>query len=113
MSQVFQPLEHFSQVFVAILPRALLLGVGLICNGLMLSSFARALDSSPSTAVCMASNSAANFVASAVLGYLVYGDALSLRWLVGAVLILLGVTLIAFGAYNPLRLPFSSFSRAQ
>lgn len=66
----------------------------IVCNALMLVLYSRALRYNSSLA-CTASTTAVNISATGLLGHLVFGEATSLQWWVGASSIFLGSFLIS------------------
>ncbi|ETV85874.1 hypothetical protein H257_02421 [Aphanomyces astaci] len=69
----------------------------LLSNAVMLSFFVRGLHETDSLTATITS-SAANFVVTALVGYLVFHEQLPLQWWVGASVILFGMGLLLHGA---------------
>ncbi|KAI8376353.1 transmembrane protein 42-like protein [Radiomyces spectabilis] len=61
----------------------------------MWTLFTKALNMAPSSVQVSVINGAANLSASALLGYLVFDEPLTLRWWCGASLILAGTILLS------------------
>ena len=93
----------------------------MVCNGLMWTTFTKALQGVPSTVEATVTNSSANlfftvstakraaprdnvtctcFSAKAVLGNAVFGETLSLQWWAGASLIVMGLVIIHSNAHQ-------------
>lgn len=84
--------SHCKQV--VFLSRIILFGLMFLFNGLMWTLFVKSLRNSSSSAQAMITNSASNFIFSALFGMVVFGEILSLRWWMGASFIILGLFLI-------------------
>ncbi|KAF0697380.1 Aste57867_11932 [Aphanomyces stellatus] len=69
----------------------------LLSNTFMLSFFVRGLHETDSLTATITS-SAANFVTTAVVGYVVFHEQLPLQWWLGASVILMGMGCLLFGA---------------
>ena len=65
-----------------------------ILSGTMWALFTRALSLSPSAVHVNVVNTAANFVITAVLGALIFGEKLPLLWSAGASLLITGSVII-------------------
>ncbi|CEG62973.1 hypothetical protein RMATCC62417_00194 [Rhizopus microsporus] len=61
----------------------------------MWTMFTKALNSASSSVQVSIVNGAANFSASAILGYLVFNEPLTVRWWIGACFILSGTILLS------------------
>eukprot|EP00696_Hemimastix_kukwesjijk_P004082 gnl/Hemi2/15023_TR5071_c0_g1_i1.p2 gnl/Hemi2/15023_TR5071_c0_g1~~gnl/Hemi2/15023_TR5071_c0_g1_i1.p2 ORF type:complete len:153 (+),score=52.39 gnl/Hemi2/15023_TR5071_c0_g1_i1:46-459(+) len=72
----------------------LLFGGMLLCNVVMVNVLAKSLNRTDSTASSMLLNNAANFLLTALLGWLFFRETLTRTWLVGAGLMLIGSFLI-------------------
>ncbi|XP_065183295.1 transmembrane protein 42-like [Sycon ciliatum] len=68
-------------------------GVVLLMNSAMWTVFVSALEASSSTVEVTVINTTANFISSAALGWLVFGETLSLLWWAGAACMLSGLAL--------------------
>lgn len=67
----------------------------LVCNAAMISLFIRALRSGGSLAVTVLST-AANFCCTGIFGYLVFNENISLKWIQGSFLIVIGSAIIVY-----------------
>ena len=47
-------------------------------------------------------NTASNFTCTGILGYLIFGETISYKWVLGSVMVIVGASLIAFSQSNPL-----------
>jgi len=65
----------------------------LLLNAVMITSYVRAM-SRAGTVVTTVTNTGVNIGASSVLGYLMFQESLTVKWLVGAALTLFGVLII-------------------
>eukprot|EP00731_Ephydatia_muelleri_P027029 Em0018g1129a len=72
----------------------------MVCNGLMWTTFTKALQEVPSTVEATVTNSSANLFFTAVLGNAVFGETLSLQWWAGASLIVMGLVIIHSNAHQ-------------
>eukprot|EP01116_Phalansterium_solitarium_P007260 TRINITY_DN19844_c0_g1_i1.p1 TRINITY_DN19844_c0_g1~~TRINITY_DN19844_c0_g1_i1.p1 ORF type:complete len:165 (-),score=12.48 TRINITY_DN19844_c0_g1_i1:44-538(-) len=70
--------------------------LGLLANALMMNFFAKSMNLSTTLSATVI-NSSVNYFCTAVLGYAIFGEALSTTWWAGASLVLVGVFLIARG----------------
>ncbi|XP_041375934.1 transmembrane protein 42-like [Gigantopelta aegis] len=68
-----------------------------LCNGLMLTLFSKSLQLCPSSVEATVTNTAANFIVTAVASLALFGDRLPLLWWLGASLILTGLVFIHRG----------------
>ncbi|KAB8078822.1 hypothetical protein BDV29DRAFT_130478 [Aspergillus leporis] len=66
------------------LVRGACLGLNLLCNGVMWALFTRALTAGPSTVKVSITNTAANFLVTALLGMLIFREKVGGLWWVGA-----------------------------
>ncbi|XP_072535957.1 transmembrane protein 42a [Salminus brasiliensis] len=77
------------------IPLRLLCGVLLfICNAVMWTFFAKALRHSSSSAQATVTMTASNFISSAFLGYVIFGESHALLWWVGIFITLLGLFIL-------------------
>ncbi|XP_028606518.2 transmembrane protein 42 [Podarcis muralis] len=79
------------------LPMMLRIGCGglvLACNAIMWTFFAKALRYSSSSATATLTSTASNFISSAFLGKLLFGETHALLWWIGISLTLLGLLLL-------------------
>ncbi|KAK3086214.1 hypothetical protein FSP39_015316 [Pinctada imbricata] len=63
-------------------------------NGLMWILFTKSMQYSISTVEATVTNTASNFLVTAILGCLIFGEVLSPRWFMGSVFIVCGLLLI-------------------
>ncbi|KAJ5855614.1 uncharacterized protein N7529_009558 [Penicillium soppii] len=73
-----------SSPFIEMLVRVACLGLNVLCNIIMWALFTRALTAGPSTTKVSITNTASNFLATAVLGMVVFQEAVGGLWWVGA-----------------------------
>ncbi|KAI4904047.1 hypothetical protein NFI96_033870 [Prochilodus magdalenae] len=77
------------------IPLRLLCGLLLfICNAVMWTFFAKALRHCSSSARATVTTTASNFISSAFLGYVIFGESHALLWWVGIFLTLLGLFIL-------------------
>jgi drug/metabolite transporter (DMT)-like permease len=69
-------------------------GCVILLNGAMLSFFLVAMQRSGSAAATVV-NSTVNFLSAGLLGWIIFGETLSLQWWLGSLVIILGVSLIS------------------
>jgi len=67
-------------------------------NALMWTLFVKSLRKSSSSATATVTNTGSNFICTALLGCLLFGEALSVRWWLGTSLILTGLVLIHYNS---------------
>ncbi|XP_048756155.2 transmembrane protein 42-like [Ostrea edulis] len=79
---------------MSILLRILFFAMIFVCNGLMWTFFTKSLQFCSSTAEATVTNTASNFLVSALMGVALFNETLTLRWWMGASLIVLGLLLI-------------------
>ncbi|RMJ27451.1 pyridoxamine phosphate oxidase, partial [Aspergillus sp. HF37] len=87
-------LESSNSRFLELFIRALCLALNTTSNVIMWALFTRALTASPSTTKVSITNTAANFVLTALLGGAVFGESLPRTWWVGAGLMGVGCVLV-------------------
>ncbi|KAJ3076646.1 hypothetical protein HDU98_001656 [Podochytrium sp. JEL0797] len=87
----------FLPSWLQINPKFVLLPLVIASNVAMWAVFTRALNSSPSSAAVSVLNSSANMIASAILGYFLFDEHLSVRWWIGAAFVLAGTALMNSG----------------
>ncbi|KAM6375876.1 transmembrane protein 42 [Alca torda] len=90
------------------LPVLLRIGcVGLVfaCNAVMWTVFAKALRLSSSSAAASVTTTASNFISSAMLGKLLFGETWTPLWWVGLTVTLCGLVLLHTAAPQPAWLP--------
>ncbi|XP_054258283.1 transmembrane protein 42 [Macrosteles quadrilineatus] len=74
---------------------ALCLVLMIICNAAVWTFFVKALQESPSTFIPTISVAAVNYISSALIGWLLFGESVSTMWFVGTSLIIGGLALLA------------------
>lgn len=65
-----------------------------ICNAVMWTFFSKALRHSSSSAQATVTTTASNFISSAFLGYVIFGESHALLWWVGIFITLLGLFIL-------------------
>ncbi|XP_066539280.1 transmembrane protein 42a [Hoplias malabaricus] len=65
-----------------------------VCNAVMWTFFAKALRLSSSSAQATVTSTASNFISSAFLGYLIFGESHDMLWWTGITLTLLGLFIL-------------------
>ncbi|KAM6282859.1 transmembrane protein 42 [Porphyrio hochstetteri] len=84
--------------------RVACVGLVLACNAVMWTVFAKALRLSSSSAAASVTTTASNFISSAILGKLFFGETWTLLWWVGLAVTLCGLVLLHTAAPQPLQL---------
>ena len=79
---------------LSLVTRSSLMVLTLLLNSAMMTLYTRALSLAPVSVVASTINMAANLVSTALLSWLVFHEALSAQWCVGALLIFIGVSLL-------------------
>ncbi|XP_035405596.1 transmembrane protein 42 isoform X2 [Cygnus atratus] len=81
--------------------------IGLVCacNAVMWTVFAKALRLSSSSATASVTTTASNFISSAILGKLLFGETWTPVWWVGLAMTLCGLVLLHTAAPRPALLP--------
>ncbi|CAL3967300.1 unnamed protein product [Diplocarpon coronariae] len=79
---------------VEVVVRAMFFGLNLIFNGIMWTLFTKALARGTSTTQVSILNTSANFMITAVLGWLIFSESLPPLWFVGAGLLVAGNVII-------------------
>lgn len=69
-----------------------------VFNAMMWTLFVKSLRGSTSSATATVSNTGSNFISTAFLGCLLFGETLSMRWLFGTSLILTGLILVHYNS---------------
>uniref|UniRef100_A0A8C2SYV7 Transmembrane protein 42 n=1 Tax=Coturnix japonica TaxID=93934 RepID=A0A8C2SYV7_COTJA len=90
--------------FVPQLPLLLRVGcIGLVCacNAVMWTVFAKALRLSSSSASASVTTTASNFISSAILGKLLFGETWTPLWWIGLTVTLCGLMLLHTAAPQP------------
>ncbi|XP_009462789.1 PREDICTED: transmembrane protein 42 [Nipponia nippon] len=80
-------------------------GLVLACNVVMWTVFAKALRLSSSSAAASVMTTASNFISSAILGKLLFGETWTPLWWVGLAVTLCGLTLLHTAAPRPVWFP--------
>ncbi|KAL4214142.1 hypothetical protein AB4K20DRAFT_1878984 [Rhizopus microsporus] len=88
-------LSFVSEETTLLATRILFFAFTFICNSVMWTMFTKALNSASSSVQVSIVNGAANFSASAILGYLIFNEPLAVRWWIGACFILSGTILLS------------------
>lgn len=65
------------------------------CNAMVIGYLLKAMEHNHTVVVTVVS-SASNFLTSGILGYAVFGEALSQNWYVGSLLIMIGMCFVSF-----------------
>jgi len=86
--------------FILVITRIICVIMIFVCNAAMWALFTRALNSSASSVRVTVVNSSMNFFFTALFGYLIFGEPVSLRWYIGSSLIVAGVILMDRGYKN-------------
>uniref|UniRef100_A0A2D4KW31 Uncharacterized protein n=1 Tax=Micrurus paraensis TaxID=1970185 RepID=A0A2D4KW31_9SAUR len=81
-------------VWVSIILRIVCGGLVFLCNAIMWTFFAKALRHSSSSATVTVTSTASNFIFSAFLGRLLFGEIDDLLWWIGISISLLGLLLL-------------------
>ncbi|KAJ6037175.1 Pyridoxamine 5'-phosphate oxidase [Penicillium herquei] len=93
-----QSLAHLfgldSSPFLELLVRGACLGLNVLCNIIMWALFTRALTAGPSTTKVSITNTAANFLATALFGMVVFREAVGGLWWLGAAMMGAGCILV-------------------
>ncbi|KAJ5719211.1 Pyridoxamine 5'-phosphate oxidase [Penicillium malachiteum] len=93
-----QSLAHLfgldSSPFLELLVRGACLGLNVVCNIIMWALFTRALTAGPSTTKVSITNTAANFLATALFGMVVFREAVGGLWWLGAAMMGAGCILV-------------------
>ncbi|XP_061162515.1 transmembrane protein 42-like [Saccostrea echinata] len=79
---------------LSLLMRIVFFAMIFVCNGMMWTLFTKSLQFCSSTAEATVTNTASNFLISALIGVALFNETLSLRWWIGASLIVTGLLLI-------------------
>jgi uncharacterized membrane protein len=82
------------QSYLDILLRAAIFGISFIFTGTMWALYTKALSLSPSAVHVNIVNTASNFIVTALLGALVFGEKLPMLWWVGAAFLVGGSVII-------------------
>ncbi|KAJ6119913.1 FMN-binding split barrel-related protein [Penicillium sp. IBT 18751x] len=83
-----------SSPFLELLVRGACLGLNVVCNIIMWALFTRALTAGPSTVKVSITNTASNFLATALLGMVVFREAVGVLWWLGAAMMGAGCILV-------------------
>ncbi|XP_074127771.1 transmembrane protein 42 isoform X3 [Sminthopsis crassicaudata] len=82
------------QAWLTLMFRLMAFSLMIVSNSLMWAFFSKALSISSSSATASLTMTASNIIASAFLGYLLYGEYCAVMWWAGVVLILYGLALM-------------------
>jgi uncharacterized membrane protein len=82
------------QQYLEILLRAAIFGLSFLFTGTMWALYTKALSASPSAVKVNIVNTASNFIITALLGALVFGERLPVLWWIGAGLLVAGSVII-------------------
>lgn len=74
--------------------RAVCFGMIFACNSLMWLYFTKTLNVSDTTAEAVAVNSATNFLLTGLAGMILFGEPISMKWVIGTCCIILGLVCI-------------------
>ncbi|KAM6134756.1 transmembrane protein 42 [Pterocles gutturalis] len=91
--------------WLPVLLRVGCIGLVFACNAVMWTVFAKALRLSSSSSAASVTTTASNFISSAVLGKLLFGETWTPLWWVGLALTLCGLALLHTSAPRPAWLP--------
>ncbi|XP_059675062.1 transmembrane protein 42 [Gavia stellata] len=91
--------------WLPVLLRVGCVGLVLACNAVMWTVFAKALRLSSSSAAASVTMTASNFISSAILGKLLFGETWTPLWWVGLAVMLCGLVLLHTAAPRLARLP--------
>ncbi|KAM9308218.1 transmembrane protein 42 [Gastrophryne carolinensis] len=80
--------------WIHLLLRLCCIGLVFLCNTAMWTFFAKALRTSSSSASATVTTTASNFVSSAILGKVLFGESRALLWWVGISVTLCGLVLL-------------------
>lgn len=69
------------------------------CNAMVIGYFLKAMEQNNTVVVTVVS-SATNFLTSGILGYAIFGEALSRNWYIGSSLIMIGMCFVSFSQGN-------------
>ncbi|KAJ5177577.1 uncharacterized protein N7500_000276 [Penicillium coprophilum] len=93
-----QSLAHLfgleSSPVIEMLTRGACLGLNVVCNIIMWALFTRALTAGPSTVKVSITNTASNFLATALFGMIVFQEAVGGLWWLGAAMMGAGCILV-------------------
>lgn len=98
-------LQHGCEVFVHVslcgklklYMQIVCFGLIFVCNILMWTCFTKSLQLCSSSLEATVINTATNFIASALIGWMFFQDLLGIKWWIGSLLILIGLLLINKG----------------
>ena len=88
------------EVYIPIVCRLHVFGLMLYVNVLMISMFLKALSRTDHSLKVVVLNTAANFITTGVLGQLIFNEVMTVKWSVGALIIVLGMCLITISGAN-------------
>ncbi|XP_055565385.1 transmembrane protein 42 isoform X2 [Falco cherrug] len=88
-----------------VLLRVSCVGLVFACNAVMWTVFAKALRLSSSSAAASVTTTASNFIFSAILGKLLFGETWTPLWWIGLAMMLCGLVLLHTAVPQPAHLP--------
>lgn len=88
------------EVYIPFACRLYLFSMMLYLNVLMISMFLKALGRTDHSLKVVVLNTAANFITTGVLGQLLFSEEMTIKWSVGAFVIVLGMCLITMSGAN-------------
>uniref|UniRef100_A0A8C3SJA2 Transmembrane protein 42 n=1 Tax=Chelydra serpentina TaxID=8475 RepID=A0A8C3SJA2_CHESE len=88
------PRDRFTRDVLHVVLRVGCVGLVFACNAVMWTFFAKALHYSSSSATATVTTTASNFVSSAFLGKLLFGETRALLWWIGISVTLCGLLLL-------------------
>lgn len=80
--------------YTTIVVRLIAFLVMFLCNAMVIGFFLKAIESNHTVVVIVVS-SATNFLTSGILGQLLFGEVVSSMWIMGSILIVIGMLLVA------------------
>ncbi|XP_014103913.1 PREDICTED: transmembrane protein 42 [Pseudopodoces humilis] len=88
-----------------VLLRLSCVGLVFVCNAVMWTVFTRALRLSSSSAAASVTTTASNFISSAILGKVLFGETWTLLWWVGLAMTVCGLILLHTAAPQLVQVP--------
>ncbi len=80
--------------YTSLVVRLISFAVMFLCNAMVIGFFLKAIESNHTVVVIVVS-SATNFLTSGILGQLLFGEVVSSMWVMGSILIVIGMLLVA------------------
>lgn len=95
-SQAIARLLHFTdeEKMIEVIVRGIFFGLNLVFNGVMWTVFTQALARGHSTTQVSIMNTSSNFVITAMLGFVIFSEALPPMWWMGAAMLVAGNVII-------------------